>query len=108
MEPTHYLYILIPPRPDFPTTMTEAEGAIMSRHAAYFREHAAAGLVLLAGPTFEVGWGVGVLGTTDRAVAEAFRAGDPAVTSGLMRADLHLWRARIGPLAEAAAGRGTG
>jgi uncharacterized protein YciI len=98
MKPTHFLYLIINPRKDFAATMTEAEMAIMGRHAAYYREHAAKGLVLMAGPALDDTYGVSVLATDDPAVAEAFRAGDPVVKEGLMRGELHPWRASIGSL----------
>jgi hypothetical protein len=33
---SHFLYKLIPPRSTFPGDMTEAEGAIMQEHFAYW------------------------------------------------------------------------
>lgn len=32
----HFLYKLLPPRPAFPMDMTDAEGAIMQEHFAYW------------------------------------------------------------------------
>jgi uncharacterized protein YciI len=98
MEPTHFLYLIVNPRKNFAATMTEAEMAIMSRHAAYYREHAAKGLVLMAGPALDDTYGMSVLATSDFAVADAFRAGDPVVKEGLMEGRLHPWRASIGSL----------
>ena len=100
MEPTHYLYLIENPRPNFAATMTAAERELFGRHAAYYREHAARGLVLLAGPALDDTYGIAVLATADRTVAEAFRAGDPVVKEGLMRGVLHPWRASIGTLVE--------
>ena len=55
-------------------------------------------LRLGAGPALDDTYGISVLATADRAVAEAFRAGDPVVKEGLMRGELHPWRASIGSL----------
>ena len=99
MEQTHFLYLIVNPRKNFAATMTEAEQAIMGRHAEYYRRHAAAGLVLLAGPALDDTYGICVLATDRLDVAEAFRAGDPVVVEGLMEGRLHPWRASIGTLA---------
>jgi uncharacterized protein len=98
MEPTHYLYLIVNPRKNFAATMTDAERAIFSRHAAYYREHAAQGLVLMAGPALDDTYGICVLATDRLDVAEAFRTGDPVIVEGLMEGRLHPWRASIGSL----------
>src|SRR5689334_18604150 len=108
MEPTHYLYLIVNPRKDFAATMSVAERELFGRHAAYYREHAKTGLVLMAGPALDDSYGICVLATTDFAVADAFRAGDPVVKEGLMRGVLHPWRASIGSLFEPAATIATG
>lgn len=100
MEPTHFLYLIENPRPNFAATMTAAERELFGRHAAYYREHAKTGLVLMAGPALDDTYGICVLATTDFAVADAFRAGDPVVKEGLMKGVLHPWRASIGSLVE--------
>ena len=51
MLPTHFLYLLLPPREDFLLTMTEDEAAIMGRHSSYLRALCDAGKLLMAGPT---------------------------------------------------------
>ena len=98
MKPTHFLYLIENPRKNFAATMTEAEQEVFGRHAAYYREHAAKGLVLLAGPALDDTYGICVLATDQLEVAEAFRAGDPVVKEGLMKGRLHPWRASIGSL----------
>lgn len=100
MEPTHYLYLIVNPRENFAATMTAAERELFGRHAAYYREHAAKGLVLMAGPALDDTYGIAVLATADFAVADAFRQGDPVVKEGLMKGVLHPWRASIGSLIE--------
>jgi uncharacterized protein YciI len=95
MEPTHFLYLLVPPRRTFVRDADAREREIMARHAEYLRAARDRGLLLMAGPTLDGAWGVGVLQTGDIAEAEAFRDGDPAVASGLMIGQLHPWSASI-------------
>ena len=75
MEPTHFLFLIENPRKDFAATMTAAERELFGRHAAYYREHAKKGLVLMAGPALDDTYGICVLATSDFSVADAFRAG---------------------------------
>lgn len=89
MQPTHFLYLLRPPRPSFLVDSTDAERAIMGTHAAYHRELAAKGKVLMAGPSLDGAWGVGILNVIDADEARRIAEGDPAVTSGLMQFQLH-------------------
>jgi uncharacterized protein YciI len=95
MEPTHFLYLLVPPRPTFVRDADPREREIMARHAAYLGAARDRGFLLMAGPTLDGAWGVGVLQTRNAAEAEAFRDADPAVTSGLMEGRLHPWSASI-------------
>lgn len=95
MQPTHFLYLIVPPRQTFVFDASEEEFAIMSTHQKYLAAAAERGLVLLAGPTLDGVWGVSVLNTPDLAVAEEFSRNDPAVSSGPMKAQLHPWKASI-------------
>jgi hypothetical protein len=45
-----FAFRLIPPRPDFPVTMSEEERATMAAHAAYWASLAARGTALAYGP----------------------------------------------------------
>jgi uncharacterized protein YndB with AHSA1/START domain len=75
---------LIPPRPSFAQDMTPEERTMMGEHAAYWREHLAAGRAIVFGPVADPAgaWGLGVVRVKDEAEARAFEAGDPAVSSG--------------------------
>ena len=46
----YYFLKLIPPRPDFMMTMTEAERALMGAHQAYWRGYAEKGWAVAYGP----------------------------------------------------------
>lgn len=90
MQPTHFLYMIHPPRPTFVTDLSPEEGEVMGRHFMYLKELAERGKLLLAGPCLDVGgFGIGIFKTQDREEAERFVAGDPAVVSGLVRPELH-------------------
>ncbi len=100
MEPTHFLYMIIPPRPTFVFDLDDREREIMARHAQHLQAARDRGFLLMAGPALDGAWGIGVLQTKDQAEAERFRDSDPVVTSGLMQAKLHPWRASITRLPE--------
>lgn len=95
MQPTNFLYLLTPPRPTFLRDATPDEMAIMGKHRAYLEAAVASGRLMLAGPTLDGVYGVGILATGDMAEAEGFAAGDPVVSSGLMQYRLHPWMASI-------------
>jgi len=73
-----------PPRADFAQTMTDAERALMGRHAAYLKAEQEKGIAVLFGPVGDPkgAWGLGVLECTDQAEARAITDNDPVVKSG--------------------------
>jgi uncharacterized protein YciI len=75
---------LIAPRPDFPQTMTDAERAIMGRHAAHWGPYLERGDMVVFGPvlTEEDSFGLAVVDTEDEAALREFAAQDPVVTTG--------------------------
>lgn len=83
---------------------TEREAAVVSEHFAYLQSLVAKGSVLMAGRTLttdESSFGVVVLQADSEAQARELVGNDPAVRSGVMRAELFpyrvaLWSA-IGP-----------
>lgn len=81
----HVLARLIPPRPDFAMTLTDAERAAMNQHFAYCQSLLDQGKALLFGPVKEgeAVWGVGILVVADDAEARALADADPVVTSGI-------------------------
>jgi uncharacterized protein YciI len=88
----HFLLRLVPPRPSFGADMTEAEGAVMAEHAAYWSGHMDRGAVVAFGPVVEPTgfWGLAVLETESHEAAERLAADDPAITSGTMeRFEIH-------------------
>ncbi|MFT3766716.1 MAG: YciI family protein [Minicystis sp.] len=89
MQPTHFVYLIYPPRPTFLQDATPDEKEIMGRHFAYLKELSERGKLLLAGPTLDGAFGIGIFKTSDAAEAQRFADGDPAVVSGLVKPVLH-------------------
>lgn len=85
---------LIPNRPTFPADITPEELAIMKQHAEYWAGLMAAGKVLAFGPVSapRETFGVGIVNVETEAEMNDFFANDPAVTSGLNRAEFHPMR----------------
>lgn len=84
-ERYHVLCRLIPPRPDFATTQTPSERAVMGQHVAYCKSLLEEGKALLFGPVADPAgiWGCAVLTVSNEAEARALVDRDPAVTSGI-------------------------
>jgi uncharacterized protein len=75
---------LIAPRPNFAQTMTDAERAIMNRHAAHWQPYLDRGDMVVFGPvlTDADSYGLAVVDTDDESELRAFAAQDPVVTTG--------------------------
>jgi uncharacterized protein len=75
---------LIAPRPNFAQTITDAERAIMDRHAAHWRPYLERGDMVVFGPvlTDDDSYGLAVVDTDDERALRAFAAQDPVVTTG--------------------------
>ena len=87
----HFVVRLIPPRPTFAADMTDEESAIMAAHGAYWRGLMNRGIALLFGPVLDPAgvWGLGVLEARDQDEAREIAVEDPAIKSGLNRAEIH-------------------
>jgi uncharacterized protein YciI len=74
---------LIAPRADFAQTLTDAERAIMNRHAAHWRPYLERGDMVVFGPvlTDEDSYGLAVVETDDEHALREFAAQDPVVTT---------------------------
>lgn len=75
---------LIAPRPNFAQTMTDAERAIMDRHAAHWGPYLERGDMVVFGPvlTDEDSYGLAVVDTDDEPALREFAAQDPVVVTG--------------------------
>lgn len=85
-----FVFRLIPPRPSFPTDMSEAERAVMNEHVTYWRGLLGQGRVLAFGPVDDPAgpYGLGVVLAEDMAAAESMRDADPAVRDIGMRTEI--------------------
>lgn len=109
---SRFLYRITPTRPDMLVTgPTEQEADIVAEHFGYLRELVDAGTVLLAGRTLtedEQAFGIVVFAAGSVEAARRRMQDDPAVSRGVMRAELFpfrvaLWSA-MGPSEGAGAG----
>jgi len=75
-----FVFRLVPPRADFPFTMSDAEAATMADHVGYWAELAAKGSAVAFGPVADPAgvYGIGIVLAGDLSAAEAIRDGDPA------------------------------
>ena len=82
-----YLIRLVPPRPDFGSTMSVDERGAMMRHVAYWRTHLEAGRALIFSPVADPAgdWGMGVLRAESPEEIADIEAADPAVIAGVGR-----------------------
>jgi uncharacterized protein len=80
----HYFYKFVP-RPDFATTMTEDEAAIMGKHAAYWQALADTGVAVAFGPVADPAGSLGIAIVETESIDEVhkIRDADPIITSGL-------------------------
>jgi uncharacterized protein YciI len=91
-----FIYLLKPRRADMLATgPTPDEAAVVNRHAAYLNDLCQRGYVVLAGRTTTEDdrvFGVCILRAEDRGEAERIVEGDPAVSEGVMSANLFPFR----------------
>jgi uncharacterized protein YciI len=80
MDKKYFFVKLIPRRPDFAQTMSDAERAIMKEHAAYWASFMEQGKILVYGPVFDPKgtYGAGVMAVENEEEVLAFTANDPA------------------------------
>ena len=80
-----YLYRLNPPRPNFSADMTEAEGAAMQRHFAYWAEQMQRGGALVVGPVLDPKgtYGIAILSAPDASEARRICERDPVLEARL-------------------------
>jgi uncharacterized protein len=81
----YFLCKLNPPRPTFAQDMTAEERTIMQQHVAYWTKLADEDIAIAFGPVADPAgtWGVGILRVGTEAEAQAIRAEDPTMKSGL-------------------------
>jgi len=92
-----WLVVLRPVREEMPFEPTEEESRIVSAHYEYLKQLRADGRLVLAGPSALPGdtLGLGIFDQDDRAEVEAIVADDPAVTGGIMTAEIRPYRISV-------------
>jgi len=92
-KPKQFIYVLrLVPRLYDDKNWTREDNAVLERHFARLQEAAKSGPLILAGCTKELGdktFGIAIFKASDEAAARAFMQADPAVSAGLMTAELH-------------------
>jgi uncharacterized protein YciI len=92
-KPKQFIYVLrLVPRLYDDKNWTREDNAVLERHFARLQEAAKSGQLILAGRTKEPGdktFGLAIFKASDEAAARAFMEADPAVSAGLMTAELH-------------------
>lgn len=81
---------LIPPRPTFDQDMTDAEGALMEQHFAYWKGQFDKGVCLFGGPVLDPRGVYGVLAirAATEEEARALANADPSVKAGLNKMEV--------------------
>ena len=79
----HFFAKLIPPRQDFPTTMTAQEQEVMSRHFAYLTRLTMEKSVVMAGPCLDPVFGAVVISANSLDAATEIMKNDPSVLEGV-------------------------
>ena len=94
-EKKHFFLKLIPPRPTFAQTLTEAERKIMQEHAVYWKDLMGKGICIVYGPVFDPQgeYGIGILGVEDESIVQDIQLNDPAVKDGLNSYEIYPMRA---------------
>ncbi|MBK9213677.1 MAG: hypothetical protein IPO14_12215 [Saprospiraceae bacterium] len=80
MEKQYYAVHLLPSRPNFATTMTESERAIMTDHVSYWMEKMRQGKVYAFGPVFDPKeiYGLGIVAVENEQELKNIIENDPA------------------------------
>lgn len=88
-----FIYVLrLVPRLHNDKAWTDVDKAAVERHFNRFKEAVKSGQLIIAGRTLETGdkaFGIAVFEAADENAARAFMNADPAVTAGIMTAELH-------------------
>jgi len=88
-----FIYVLrLAPRLHADSAWTKEDKAVLERHFVRFQEAIKSGQLILAGRTSEPGdktFGIAIFEATDEDAARKFMQDDPAVSGGLMTAELH-------------------
>lgn len=88
-----YFVKLIPPRPTFAESMSQAEASAMGEHSEYWQDKMAEGKALAFGPVSDPAgtFGIGIIQVNNEQEARSFMENDPAIRAGFgLRYELRL------------------
>ncbi len=92
-KPRQFIYVLhLVPRLYDDKAWTPEDKAAVAGHLANFKAAAQSGQLILAGRTMEPGdktFGIAIFEASDEGAARKFMESDPAVSAGVMTAELH-------------------
>jgi uncharacterized protein len=98
-NPKQFIYVLhLVPRLHDDKAWTEQDKAALGRHFNRFKAAIESGQLILAGRTEEPGektFGIAIFEAADETAARKFMNEDPAVSGGLMTAELHPFRVAL-------------
>lgn len=92
---THYLYKTELTRPERAESMPEEDERIIEEHFRYLKDMLDAGELLMAGPCLDFAFGVVVFEASSITTARKIMENDPAVKSGVMKAELHPFKVSL-------------
>jgi uncharacterized protein YciI len=99
-NPRFFFCRLVPPRPDFAQTMSDAERSSMLAHVGYWTKLAEQGVAIVFGPVADPQgvWGAAVVRVRDAAELATLQNGDPAIQAaiGLRYESLPMLQAVLG------------
>jgi uncharacterized protein len=88
----HYIYRITPPRERFVETITPREEEIIGRHWEHLQAQFAAGKLNVVGRCESGAYGLVVFPCASEEEARRFMQTDPAISAGLMKAELEEFR----------------
>lgn len=83
----HFIYVVKPPRDNFPETITDEEAKIVSEHFYYLKNLLEQKVVIFAGRTSGGDFGICVFECESMEKADAITANDPAIMNGIFSAE---------------------
>lgn len=90
-----FVYLIKPVRANFIDTMTNEESSIMEKHFNYLKELLAEEKLILTGPCLDGAFGICVFRSESWDAAQLVMEKDPAVSAGIMGAELHKYRVSL-------------
>ena len=95
MSDVTYIYVLRLVNPERFDTMSFEEDKIINEHFEHLKKGFDKGILILAGPCLDGAFGIVIFRAKSLKEAETFMNSDPAVTTGMMTAELHPFRVSL-------------